>query len=127
MVADINNFIFQQDGAPPHWKTEVRNYLDQTLPQRWVGRATDTNKTFARWPPRSPDLTPCDFHLWGYLKDKVYTHPLPEVLKALKRCIKAAVKTIDKDMLFRVWQEIDYRLDICRVTKGTHIEHLYFF
>ena len=24
----------------------------------------------------------------------------------------------------RVWQELDYRIDICRVTKGEHIEHL---
>ena len=24
----------------------------------------------------------------------------------------------------RVWQELDYRIDICRVTKGGHIEHL---
>ena len=24
----------------------------------------------------------------------------------------------------RVWQELDYRIDICRFTKGGHIEHL---
>ena len=24
--------------------------------------------------PRSPDLSTCDFHLWGYLKGKVYTN-----------------------------------------------------
>ena len=24
----------------------------------------------------------------------------------------------------RVWQELDYRIEICRVTKGIHIEHL---
>ncbi|GFT28021.1 hypothetical protein NPIL_164711 [Nephila pilipes] len=23
------------------------------------------------WPPRSPDLNPCDLKLWGYLKDAV--------------------------------------------------------
>jgi hypothetical protein len=28
------------------------------------------------------------------------------------------------DMLHRVWGELDYRLDICRVTRGAHIEHL---
>jgi hypothetical protein len=26
--------------------------------------------------------------------------------------------------LQRVSQELDYRIDICRVTKGAHIEHL---
>jgi hypothetical protein len=28
-------------------------------------------------------------------------------------------------MLQRVWQELDYRIDICRITKGGHVEHLY--
>jgi hypothetical protein len=35
-----------------------------------------------------------------------------------------AVTTIDVHMLERVWQELDYRIDVCRVTKGGHIEHL---
>jgi hypothetical protein len=24
----------------------------------------------------------------------------------------------------RVWQELEYRIDVCRVTRGAHIEHL---
>jgi len=36
----------------------------------------------------------------------------------------AAVETIIPDLLIRVWQELDYRFDVCRVTKGAHIEHL---
>jgi hypothetical protein len=35
-----------------------------------------------------------------------------------------AVAAIDHQMLQRVWQELDYRTDICHVTKGRHIEHL---
>jgi hypothetical protein len=27
-------------------------------------------------------------------------------------------------MLTRVWQELEYRIDACRVTRGAHIEHL---
>ena len=27
------------------------------------------------WPFRSPDLTPCDFFRWGYLKKKVFSTP----------------------------------------------------
>jgi hypothetical protein len=38
-----DNFILQQDGAPPHWHWEVRNYLDANLPQPWIGRATGDN------------------------------------------------------------------------------------
>ena len=29
-------------------------------------------------------------------------------------------------MLQRVWQEIEYRIGVCRVTQGAHIEHLWF-
>jgi hypothetical protein len=35
-----------------------------------------------------------------------------------------AVAVIDRQMLQRVWQELDYRIDVCRVTKGGHIEQL---
>jgi len=27
-------------------------------------------------------------------------------------------------MLKTVWKELDYRADVCRITKGAHIEHL---
>jgi hypothetical protein len=36
----------------------------------------------------------------------------------------AAVKDIDAPMLTRVWQELEYSIDVCRVTSGAHIEHL---
>jgi hypothetical protein len=35
-----------------------------------------------------------------------------------------AVAAIDRQMLQSVWQELDYRIGICRVTKGGHMEHL---
>jgi hypothetical protein len=31
---------------------------------------------------------------------------------------------VDRDVLKRVWNEMDYRIDVCRITKGGHIEHL---
>jgi hypothetical protein len=36
----------------------------------------------------------------------------------------AALKNIDAPMLTRVWQELEYRIDVCRVTRGAHIEIL---
>jgi hypothetical protein len=48
----------------------------------------------------------------------------PASLPDLKNRITVAVETITLDMLIRVWQELDYRLDMCHVTKGAHIEHL---
>jgi len=32
--------------------------------------------------------------------------------------------TITANMLETVWNELDYRVDVCRITKGAHIEHL---
>jgi hypothetical protein len=75
------------------------------------------------WPPRSPDLTPCVF-LWGYVKDKAFIPPVPVTLDDLKHHITTAAAGVDEDMLTRVRQEFDYRVDICRVTKGAYIEHL---
>jgi hypothetical protein len=42
----------------------------------------------------------------------------------LRRRIMEAVAAIDRQMLQRVWQELEYRIDICTVTKSEHIEHL---
>jgi hypothetical protein len=35
-----------------------------------------------------------------------------------------AVASVDEDMLRCVWNELDCCIDICHVTKGSHIEHL---
>jgi len=45
-------------------------------------------------------------------------------LVVLKPRFIAAVKNIDAPMLTRVWQELEYRIEVCRVTRGAHIEHL---
>ena len=94
--------IFQQDGAPPHWGSDVRRFLDATFPNRWIGR--DGPKP---WPPRSPDITRLDFFLWGCVKDKVFSTPVPDITN-LKAKITDAFATITEDMLENAWREIDY-------------------
>jgi len=49
--------------------------------------------------------------------------PLPRDLADLEAWIITAVKNIDAPMLTRVWQELEYRIDVCRVTRGAHIEY----
>ena len=49
---------------------------------------------------------------------------LPVSLNELKQRITTAAASVDKDMLRSVWTELDYRIDICRVTKGSRTEHL---
>ena len=108
--------IFQQDGTPPHWGSDVRPFLDAPFPNRWIGRDSPTP-----WPPQSPDITPLDFFLWGYVKDKVFLTPVPDITN-LKARITDAFDTITEDMLENTWREIDYRLDVLRSTKGAHVE-----
>ena len=108
--------IFQQDGAPPHWGSHVRRFLDAAFRNRLIGRDGPTS-----WPPRSPDITPLDFFLWGYFKDKVCSTPVPDITN-LKARIRDAFATITEDMLGNTWREIDYRLDVLCATKGAHVE-----
>jgi len=58
---------FQHAGAPSHYTRQVLQHLNDTFPNRWIGRGGTIN-----WPPRSPDLTPLDFCLWGLMKSEVY-------------------------------------------------------
>ena len=58
------------------------------------------------------------------VEDRVIVPPLPVSLNELRQRITTAVASVDEDMLRSVWTELDYRVDICRVTKGSHIEHL---
>ncbi|XP_031330713.1 uncharacterized protein LOC116161496 [Photinus pyralis] len=113
-----------QDGAPPHWHNEVRDWLNLTVPYRWIGRKGPNDRACFAWPPRSPDLTPCDFYLWGFIKDRVYVPPLPADLPDLRNRIETAVAAITNETLIKVWEELAYRLDVCQVTNGAHIEHL---
>ena len=58
------------------------------------------------------------------VEDRVFVPPLPVSLNELKQRITTAFASVDEDMLMFVWTQLDYRIDICRVTKGSHIEDL---
>lgn len=77
-----------------------------------------------RWPPRSPNLMPCDLKIMA----KCYGLLLPllqQDLPQLWRRNIAAVSEIDRDMLRQVCAEMDYRLDVCRATKCGYIHTTY--
>ena len=104
--------IFQQDGAPPHWGLRVRQFLNETFSDRWIGRDGPIS-----WPTCSPDITPLDFFLWGYVKDIVCRTKVRNITD-----LKQSIATIDEAMLQRTWQEIEYRLYVLRLAEGAHIE-----
>jgi len=90
--------------------------LDATFSNRWIGRDGPTS-----WPPRSPDIILHDFFLWGHVKDKVFSTPVPDITN-LKARITDAFATITEHVLENTWRETDYRLDVLRATKGAHVE-----
>ena len=63
-------------------------------------------------------MTPCDFFLWGYVKERVYVPPLPADLDELRNRITVAVNSVTEDTLRRVWDELCFRVDVVR-TVGT--------
>ena len=108
----------QQDGAPPHFGRIVREWLDANFPERWIGRAGPV-----AWPPRSPDLTPLDFFVWGYVKTLVY-ETAPQNINDLQERICNACATVTPAMLRSVRTELHRRLQLCIDVGGGHIEHL---
>ena len=106
-----------------HWHLAVRTFPNEHLPNRWIGRAGQNDQVFCNWPARSPDLTDCDFFLWGVgAGQSLCIPPLPATVDELQERITAAVKSVTPGMLKRVWSELYYRTDVCRVTRGGHIE-----
>ena len=69
-------------------------------------------------------MTPCDFFLWGYVKERVYVPPLTADLDELTNIITAAVNSVTEDTLRRVWDELSYCVDVVHAAGGGHIEHL---
>lgn len=111
--------IFMQDGAPPHWGRAVRQWLNDHFPGRWMGRGSANMP----WPPRSPDLTPCDYFLWGFIKSKVYVTQ-PADIPELKRRIRRAFRLITADMRHNVMLAYRGRLQHVLENRGAHVEVL---
>lgn len=70
-----NEITFQQDGAPPHYTVQVRQFLNERFPGRWIGR-----RGAIEWPARSPDLNPLDFFS-GDILNQEFTPLNPKMQK----------------------------------------------
>ncbi|GFT57271.1 uncharacterized protein TNCV_1692631 [Trichonephila clavipes] len=115
--SDSTDCIFSQDGALPHWGTKVHTFFNQHLPNRWIGRNGHAEDVFCPRSPRPPDheifMGLCD------IRAHTYTH---KTIEKLLVCICIALATTQ--MLQNVCCEMEYPLDVVRVTKGSHIEHI---
>lgn len=66
---------FQQDAATCHTSNPSMDVKKEMFPNKVISKRGNIE-----WPPRSPDLSPPDFFLWGFLKDKVYSNN-PKTIK----------------------------------------------
>ena len=110
--------FFQHDGDPLHFGTQVRESLNENMPDRWIGRRGTID-----WPPRSPDLTPIDYFLWIYMKNKVYKRKFRK-MEELKSRIKEEFDALksNKPMLKRIASSINTRVSECIKQNGEKID-----
>ena len=111
---------FQQDGATSHTSRRLLGILQDMFPSHVIFLRGDIG-----WPPRSPDLNPCDFFLWGYVKSKVYEHR-PSTLEHLKAAITEEINAIPHNMLERVMVNFRERLQNCIDIGGRHLSNTIF-
>ncbi|GFW51992.1 uncharacterized protein TNCV_1189221 [Trichonephila clavipes] len=115
----ISNVTFMQDGATSHTANPVKAFLIQAFGEdRIISR-----RCRYPWPPRSPDLTPANFWLWGYLKSRVYLSG-PSSLSELKDAIRREVSSIHPDMLHSAVAGLVTRLECLLPCGGGHVEHI---
>ena len=81
---DQESAFFQQDGARPHTANRNLDFLNHQFRERVLSnRYPERFNEGHHWPPYSPDFNPCDFFLWGFLKDRVYQNN-PKTIQQLE-------------------------------------------
>ena len=118
----VEEYWFMQDGAMPHRTREVFALLDEHFHGRVIG--LDYQSRYGcgmEWPPYSPDLNPCDFFLWGYLKDRVY-RSRPRTLQDLQESIISETQAIPSSMLTNVISGFQKRVAELVDSNGAHFE-----
>ncbi|GFW44384.1 putative transposable element [Trichonephila clavipes] len=117
---DVQELWFQQDGATCHTARATIDLLKDTFGDRLISRFGPVN-----WPPRSCDLTPLDYFLWGYVKSLVYADK-PQTLDHLEDNIRRVIADIRPQMLEKVIENWTSRLDYIRASRGSPMPEIIF-
>ncbi|GFS83884.1 uncharacterized protein TNCV_2363231 [Trichonephila clavipes] len=117
---DVQELWFQQDGATCHTARATIDLLKDTFGDRLISRFGPVD-----WPPRSCDLTPLVYFLWGYVKSVVYADK-PQTLDHLKDNIRCVIADIRPQRLEKVIEYWTSRLDYIRASRGSHMPEIIF-
>ena len=108
------NQWFMQD---PHVSIRSLAWLTDHFDDRLISRRSQYV-----WAPHSPDLNPCDYFLWGCLKDRVFQNQF-ESIERLKEVIVEEVGNISREMCQAAVQNFTRRIQECLKIRWGHIEH----
>ncbi|GFV33473.1 uncharacterized protein TNCV_2412311 [Trichonephila clavipes] len=117
---DVQELWFQQDGATCHTARATIDLLKDTFGDRLISRFGPVN-----WPPRSCDLTPLDYFLWGYVKSLIYAGK-PQTLDHLEDNIRRVIADIRPQMLEKVIENWTSRLDYIRASRRSPMPEIIF-
>ena len=109
MTLGPKNIKFHHDNARPHVHQSVVTLLND---QKFV---------IMKHPPYSPDLAPCDFWLFDYIKSRLGSH---NSAKSLKLGISRIIESIDKDEWIKTFDKWVERMEMCISVEGDYFEHL---
>jgi len=119
VTSSLEHPIFIHDDSKVHLSEDVTTYLERQFPHHWIG----TGSTYASWPHHSPDLSPINFFLWGYIKGRVYKTPIKfNDLEELKQRIQTAFKNVTLDLLEESVEEYKTRLERVHKTNGDLVD-----
>lgn len=115
------DMFFQQDGATCHTSNPSMAVLRRLFPNRVISKKGDIP-----WPARSPDLSVCDYFLWGYLKSRVFHSPPPRTIRELKERIREEITRIPRATLENVMNNLRPRLLECVERNRGHLQNIIF-
>ncbi|GFX06052.1 uncharacterized protein TNCV_446271 [Trichonephila clavipes] len=115
-----NELWFLQDGTTCHTARATIDLLKDTFSDRLISRFGPVN-----WSPRSCDLTPLDYFLWGYVESLVYADK-PQTLDHLEDIIRRVIADIRLQMLEKGIENWTSRLDYIRASRGSLMPEIIF-
>lgn len=102
-----NNFVFQQDNAPPHSSHFTKVHLLNHLP------------SVLEWPARSPDLSPIE-QLWDYIKGKIAGEKFVNADQLFNR-LAAEWASIPNEMIHNFYSSFKARCKVCEDLRGENL------
>ena len=112
---------YLHDEAPPYFPRPVTEWLNNHFP------TSGSVETAVAWPPHSPDLSLCDFCLWGWMKQLVYgNQQRPETIESLQQRLEVAAATVHGTpaVFLHIHVNMLRRAEVGIASQGRHFQHV---